>query len=247
MHAEQVENATMGGTTVKRRFDEDGFVLIEGFFDPALMRRLDRAILGHYGEAPADWHEDQFISLSQTDVVPWFPQREAGPDPVFAEIADDSRLAALTQTLLGDGWSGLDAMAMFSRKGSPGQAWHQDCPPEDVRFNLNRLVYAVRIEPAIGGSLILMPGSHRRGTLSAGLPHEDLPGQIELRPSAGDLVLLHGHCWHRVLPVHGGHRHSINYRAAAKGTPLNVTDVCVYRNMRYRFSTAEVIEERSPA
>jgi len=40
-------------------------------------------------------------------------------------------------------------------------------------------------------------------------------------------------------------RASINYRSAAAGTPEGITDVCVYRNMRYRFSTASVIEERA--
>lgn len=230
---------------IKARFDKDGFVRIEGFFGAAMMQRLDRAIMAHYGEAPGDWHEDSFISLSQTDVVPWFPQRDAGPDPVFAEIASDARLTAITEALLGPGWSSLDAMAMFSRQGSPGQAWHQDCPPENAqRYNLNRLIYAAPISPEIGGGVIVMPGSHRMGTLPAGGPHEDLSGQVELRPAAGDLILLHGHCWHRVLPVHGGHRHSINYRAAVRGTPLDVTDICVYRNMRYRFSTCEVVENR---
>lgn len=34
------------------------------------------------------------------------------------------------------------------------------------------------------------------------------------------------------------------YCAAPAGTPDDVTDVCVYRNMRYRFSTSAVVEER---
>ena len=28
------------------------------------------------------------------------------------------------------------------------------------------------------------------------------------------------------------------------GTPANITDICVYRNMRYRFETNEVVEDR---
>jgi len=34
------------------------------------------------------------------------------------------------------------------------------------------------------------------------------------------------------------------YCAVPTGTPDDITDVCIYRNMRYRFSTSEVIEER---
>jgi hypothetical protein len=54
-----------------------------------------------------------------------------------------------------------------------------------------------------------------------------------------------GQAWHRVLPITGPFRVSTNYRAAPAGTPEDITDICVYRNMRYRFSTASVIEERS--
>ena len=41
-----------------------------------------------------------------------------------------------------------------------------------------------------------------------------------------------------------GCRFSTNYRAMPAGTPDDITDVCVYRNMRYRFSTESVVEER---
>ena len=90
----------------------------------------------------------------------------------------------------------------------------------------------------------MVPGSHRMGLLPPGDPSADLDGQVLLRPRQGTLICLHGHTWHRVLPIKATVRASINYRSAAAGTPEGVTDVCVYRNMRYRFSTASVIEER---
>ena len=89
-----------------------------------------------------------------------------------------------------------------------------------------------------------MPGSHRRGFLPAGAPNEDLDGQVVLQLQKGMLILLHGHCWHRLLSINDSKRVSINYRSAAAGTPDDITDVCVYRNMRYRFSTGEVIQKR---
>jgi hypothetical protein len=92
---------------------------------------------------------------------------------------------------------------------------------------------------------VVVPGSHRRGLLPAGDPRADFNDQLVLRPKAGTLVVLHGHIWHRVLPVHGQYRYSTNYRAVPAGTPANITDVCVYRNMRYRFSTEDVVEERT--
>jgi hypothetical protein len=52
--------------------------------------------------------------------------------------------------------------------------------------------------------------------------------------------------WQQVLPITGAFRFSTNYRACPKGTPADITDICVYRNMRYRFSTNSVVEERRP-
>ena len=122
------------------------------------------------------------------------------------------------------------------------------CPPDDpAKYNLNRLVYTRDLSDDFGGQTVVMPGSHRMGQLPAGDPHEDLDGQIMLNPRKGTLALLHGHSWHRVLPITGAFRFSTNYRACPAGTPANITDICVYRNMRYRFSTYSMVEERAPA
>ena len=134
---------------------------------------------------------------------------------------------------------------MFSKKGSAGQAWHQDCPPVDVRrHNLNRLVYTRDITDETGGQTVVVPGSHKTGLIPVGDPVGDFENQLVLRPRKGTLVLLHGHTWHRVLPVKGDYRFSTNYRAAPRGTPDDITDVCVYRNMCYQFSTSTIIEKR---
>jgi hypothetical protein len=51
-----------------------------------------------------------------------------------------------------------DCMAMFSKQGSKGQAWHQDCAPEDAKkFNMNRLVYSSDITAHIGGQTLVVP------------------------------------------------------------------------------------------
>ena len=235
---------TIDITRIVTDFERDGFVLIEDFFDTALMERLDRIIRRYYGEQPDFWHNHEFLHKSRTEVVPWFPQQEGVV--AFDEIDADPRLRALTRAILGDGWASQYCMVMFSKPGTVGQAWHQDCPPDDPAvFNLNRLVYTSDITDEIGGQTLVVPGSHRRGLLPAGDPNGDFDGQLVLRPRRGTLVLLHGHCWHRVLPIEGGSRVSTNYRAAPAGTPDDVTDVCVYRNMRYRFSTSAVVEERA--
>jgi ectoine hydroxylase len=104
----------------------------------------------------------------------------------FDRLETDRVLEQLTGALLGKDWSPLYSMVMYSRKGTVGQAWHQDCPPNDAaKYNLNRLVYSRDLSDNTSGKTVVMPGSHR------------------------------------------------------------MNDVCVYRNMRYRFSTNSVVEERT--
>lgn len=225
------------------QFWEQGFLVVEDMFDDTLMNHYQELILEHFGESPEFSHNDEFLSKSATEVIPWFPQQEGLTS--FDTVEKDERLHRLTQAILGDGWRSLYCMTMFSKRGTSGQAWHQDCAPDDpALFNMNRLIYSEDISEDIGGQTLVVPGSHRRGLLSIGPVDEDFADQRVLTPKKGTLVLLHGHTWHRVLPVHGGYRVSTNYRCSPRGTPANITDICIYRNMRYRFETNEVLEER---
>jgi len=225
-------------------FWRDGFVHLEAAFAPALMDELTRLIEDHFGAAPPSQLSDEFAARAQTEIVPWFPQREGVT--AFDPIENDPTLRALTTELLGPGWVSQYCMVMFSKTGSAGQAWHQDCPPEQsALFNLNRLIYTSDILDAVGGQIVVCPGSHRLGEIPAGEGHADLQGQVVLCPRKGDLVLLHGHTWHRVMPIKTLHRFSVNFRAAPNGAPDDLTDVCVYRTMRYRFSSQEVLVDRT--
>lgn len=221
----------------------NGYLVIENFFEKDMMDHLSKVILEYFGTTPEFWHNDEFLTKGKTEVVPWFPQNEGVKD--FDELDENPVLIDLTAKILGKEWQRQYCMVMFSKHGTKGQAWHQDCQPEDpTKFNMNRLVYSMDITPEIGGQTVVVPGTHRKGVLPAGDPEAEMEGQVVLEPRKGTLILLHGHTWHRVLPVKGEYRFSTNYRSASKGTPEDVTDVCVYRNMRYRFSTSEVIEER---
>jgi len=224
-------------------FWEKGYLVIENFFKDGLMDDLNQTILEHIGRNPEWEHTDDFIQKSATEVIPWFPLQEGNAN--FQPIEAHEPLKKLTQEILGKGWNSLYLMVMFSKQGTQGQAWHQDCPPENSsNFNLNRLFYTHDINARTGGQTIVYPESHKMGELPAGKPHEDFENQIALSPKKGTLVLLHGHCWHRVLPIKGEYRISANARATPAGTPENITDIAVYRNMRYRFSTQEIIEDR---
>lgn len=227
-----------------KQFWRDGYIVIENFFDDALMDRYDELILNHFGFQPEFWHTEEFLSTTGVEVVPWFPQRE-GCD-AFNVVAEDERFKALTEAILSADWYEQYSMVMFSKQGTKGQAWHQDCPPDDKRyFNMNRLVYTMDVDKeTTGGQTLVMPGSHLKGLLptnSEPFPEQD---KIVLSPKKGSIVFLHGHCWHSVLPVTGKYRVSTNYRCAPKDTPENITDIGVYRNIRYQFSTEQIIEER---
>jgi hypothetical protein len=224
-------------------FWQQGYLVIEDFFSAELMDSLQSLILEHYGLNPEYEHEAAFLSKSATEVIPWFPQRSG--ERAFNEIEHCNQMQTLTEEILGKGWNALYCMTMFSKKGTKGQAWHQDCPPDDPQqFNLNRLVYTMDINDQVGGELIVMPGSHRRGKLPAGEVNEDFAEQLTLTPKKGTLVIIHGHTWHRVLPIKGAYRLSTNYRAVPQNTPEDITDICVYRNMLYQFSTSTVLEDR---
>lgn len=228
---------------IAQEFWENGYVIFDKFFPDDLMDEYNQKILDHFENDPESELNDEFESKSKVQVTPWFPYRE--DKPYFDEVDKDEQFNKITSAILKDGWENLYCMMMHSKAGTIGQAWHQDCPSDDkTKFNINRLVYTHDITDETGGKIVVFPKTHKLGELTIGDPHEDLEGQIVYKPKKGTVIFLHGHCWHRVTPAKQD-RVSSNFRAVPKGTPEDITDVCVYRNMRYQFSTQQVIQERS--
>ena len=224
-------------------FHLNGYVYIENFFDRNLMDLYQNKILDHFALDSSYKHESDFIKKSDTDVIPWFPQNDG--EKAFNIIEQDKRLKNLTEAILGPGWKSLYCMVMYSNKSSNGQAWHQDCDPSNSNiFNLNRLIYTMDINKISGGEVELIPCSHKKGIIPPISEGDDLDGSITIEPKKGSLLMLHGHLWHKVLPINQTIRASTNYRCIPNGVPDNITDICVYRNMLYRFSDERVIEDR---
>ena len=224
-------------------FHLDGYVYIENFFDRNLMDIYQNKILDHFALDSSYKHDNDFIKKSDTDVIPWFPQNDG--EKAFDVIEKDERLINLTESILGPGWKSLYCMDMYSKKSSNGQAWHQDCDPSNSNiFNLNRLIYTMDINKLSGGKVKLIPGSHKAGIIPSISEGNDLEDGITIEPKKGSLLILHGHLWHKVLPINQAIRVSTNYRCIPNGAPDNITDICVYRNMLYRFSDERVIEDR---
>ncbi|MDB2450993.1 phytanoyl-CoA dioxygenase family protein [Gammaproteobacteria bacterium] len=224
-------------------FHKNGYVYIKDFFNPNLMDECHDEITTHFKKDSTYKHDVSFIEKSKTDVIPWFPQIEGNNK--FDGLEMDQRLCDLTGEILGPRWRSLYCMVMFSNVSSNGQAWHQDCSPDNKKnFNLNRLVYTMDIDASTGGEISLIPGSHKKGLIPAGSATEQIHDDIKIKPTKGSLLLLHGHTWHRVYPVFNEIRVSTNFRCVPENTPDSVTDVAIYRNMLFRFSDGKIIAER---
>jgi ectoine hydroxylase len=219
---------TFDVNNLAKQFWQQGYLHVSGFF----------------GMDPSFLHSEDFIKQSGAEVIPWFPEQDN--ETCFSELNADPRLIALTEQILGKGWYEQYCMVMFSKHDTAGQAWHQDClcdTPE--HFNLNRLMYTMDIsENTTGGQTTVVPASHLAGIIPSLSQHFDQSNAITLSPKKGDLLLLHGHCYHKVEKVTGQYRVSANYRAASTQTPKDITDIGVYRNMIYQFSTSTLIQAR---
>lgn len=222
-------------------FDRLGLLVFPGFFSTHELLAARKAMDAHY--APLHHNallrakerlEKEHLKDHACDVIPWDPVGE-GNAPM-RDLHDHHALAALTQAILGSGFTSLSSLVMFSIGGGRGQAWHQDCP-SDARhvFNLNRLIYPddVSLED---GAIIAVPGSHRRGRIPPGGPQESMEGELVLTPRAGTLILLHGHVYHRVTPnLNQKPRTSINFRAFPAGVSSDVTCIGVFRDGTVNF------------
>jgi hypothetical protein len=217
-----------------------GYLHIPSFFSDEIVDKLHYSGISHFTKNPEFKHDKEFIHKSSTDVIPWFPQQEG--NKLFDNIQKYKSMYTITNSLMGLGWSSQDAMVMYSKSGSNGQAWHQDCPPENPNhFNLNRLVYTSDINGQTGGIIVVRPKTHLTCPITSGGQQQDFDDQVLLKPNKGSLILLHGHTWHRVTPILNTPRLSINFRCIPNNVPNNITDICVYRNMRYQFSTQTVL------
>ena len=114
-------------------------MIFDKFFPDELMDKYQQIILDHF-RSNSDWgHNTDYITKSENEVIPWFPYNEN--KPYFDGIDKNDAFNKITNVILDNTWENLYCMIMFSGADSKGQAWHQDCPPENPkRYNLNRLV-----------------------------------------------------------------------------------------------------------
>lgn len=220
----------MGQSNLREEFDSRGYVVVPDFLNLDECRIINAALDEHYrldemGKGPG------LGGKYGCDVVFWNPLAEQ--HPVFTALLEKPRLHDLTSELLGENYQAGAAytLVMASLLGGVGQAWHQDCPADNsTHFNLNRLIYTRDLSTE-DGAVVVVPGSHRMGRIPKGGEQDPMDGEVTLTPTAGTLVLMNGHVFHRVTPNSSNRpRISINFRALPAGVPSGVCDIGVYRN-----------------
>lgn len=222
---------------LQQQFQQDGYAVVPNFLSPEACQNINVALQEHF-------QTEQTTKASTTDtrfgcdILCWNPVQEG--HELFTKLMGDQGLANYTEALLGPGYQhgAAHTLVMASLLGGVGQAWHQDCPATNPEhYNLNRLLYTTDIT-AEDGAVVVVPGSHLRGRIPCGSDQETMPGEVMLTPAAGTLVLVHGHCFHRVTPNTSGRpRISINFRAMPATSPADVCRVGVYRNVEVDFVT----------
>ena len=234
-------------------FHEQGYLVVRQLADPATLRHLAAEVDGLH-ERMAQ-HPPPEVGLSWEEGLPQDqPPRirqlmnSERVSPTIDRILTSERMLDIVAELIGPRIILFHSKLMMkSARDGSFTPWHQDWSywkgacREPVQVNCMLSLDAAAVD---NGCIRFVPGSHRQGELPAGDPHGELPGQVVLAPRAGTLLLLHGHCYHKVLRVTERPRISVNLRALAPGTPRSITDLGVYRNMVYRFSTREVVRQR---
>ena len=72
------------------RFWQDGYLVLEDFFNDQLMDQYNGLLLDRFGESPEFLHNKEFLNQASTDVIPWFPQQEGVTE--FDAVENDQRL-----------------------------------------------------------------------------------------------------------------------------------------------------------
>ncbi|MEI8197434.1 MAG: phytanoyl-CoA dioxygenase family protein [Phycisphaerae bacterium] len=222
---------------VAQTFRDQGIVILPGFFDPELMKKVAAELDGVVAADPnRPWGSGpEYARLRETKVQVW-----SGDNLPSVKIAfSDPRLHAITEAILGANYR-LRGCGIFSTPYQGGQGWHQDSRDRAPgHYELNRIIFPKNLQPEQGG-LVYVPGSFRGPDLPPGGNHESLPGEKVALPTAGTLVLMHTLCYHRVQ-INQTHtpRTQCNSRAQPLTTPEDICAYPIFRTGPWNFKTGK--------
>lgn len=219
-----------------RRWDEDGFFIVEGFLDEGACRTISDETVAEIRADPPAAHpgEPAYATTSGLLIQPEARPTEGATAPeelvskVFNphlrglahDFAVSERAAGIVAELLGGDVDVFQSMFILKNRGAWGQPWHQDShyfdfdPHPEVGLWLS----LTEATPE-NGCLSVLPGSHKGPVL----PHEPdrRPGAnqgylevlgldddraVEVRMRPGDLLVFHSFLLHRSVDHVAGRR-----------------------------------------
>ena len=184
-----------------------GFTVIEGALSPDLTRRLRGAVLEaweeRYGRSLDLEHETE---LKEVELASYLLFK----DPVFEEAVLNEKPLALVTYLLGQSCWLSSLTSHVKGPGKVGLLLHSDTAngvpaPFSAYSHVANCNYALTDYTEAGGSLAMVPGSHRlhrqptrwEVQLSG---NERNPHAIPIEVPAGSAVVWHGNTWHGSFP-----------------------------------------------
>lgn len=174
-----------------RALEEEGFVILEGLLDPAMLAEIGAALAPLERDRPMGRNEFEGERSHRVYSL-------AGKGAVFMRLAEHPRVVELLeQTLLPNFLlSTLQSIRLYP--GETAQPWHTDdgfylVPRPRDRLALSA-IWAIEAFTEENGATELIPGSHRWGHEHPDVrPHEVVKAVMP----AGSVVIFDGALWHR--------------------------------------------------
>jgi ectoine hydroxylase-related dioxygenase (phytanoyl-CoA dioxygenase family) len=188
---------------------EEGYFVREGFLEKERLECLRLALdkLAQVERNISGGGEGMSYSRQYGGL---FLRHLADKDPEFLALVRSPKLISIAQAVFGPQVQTRGFTARITSPDEPNQEthWHfhqrlipDPLPPWFTRpLSLDILIYLDEINDS-NGPLCVVPGSHNWTTKD--LPKENyeiLPGQVALKPKAGDAVFCSGSIWHRAMP-----------------------------------------------
>jgi ectoine hydroxylase-related dioxygenase (phytanoyl-CoA dioxygenase family) len=203
----------------RESWDSNGFVILPGFADAAVLRAMEARVVELVRSADAG------ESIGSAYVVPELALADLEPpeartsklfrvhrdEPVFREFAEQPALLDRVEALLGPDLDCFLSQFIFKRPGALGQPWHQDAFyfPFDRGPQVGAWLAVTDATPD-NGPLWVLPGSHlepvhdvardRRKHANFAyveIVDHEMAGATPVLMKAGDLLLFHSHLMHR--------------------------------------------------
>jgi phytanoyl-CoA hydroxylase len=223
---------------LRRAYDQDGYVAVEGLLGPdeveALRREVVAIVRGERGEIPgadADGAGDDETLLGAVLAI-HFPHKVS---QLMRKAVAHPAVVPVLEALIGPDVKAMQTMLFVKRAGKPGQAWHQDehyIPTRDR--SLCGAWIALDDATVENGCLWMHPGSHQSSVIYPTAPHGDdrfdaseeahgfphpREGGVPVELKAGGVAFFNGYVLHRSLPNtarHGFRRALVTHYMSAR-------------------------------